>query len=131
MKRTLVTAAVAASFAVTLLGATGASAAPLHEDNAQHGHATVVEPRSIGQCTGGRICAWANADYSGNWSSIIAQFPGQCQPVPSGGRSYYNNSAYTERVWSGSNCTGSSYIVYPGIDIPENGWVVHSIGGYP
>ena len=130
MKKTLVTAAVAASFAVTLLGATGAaSAAPLHADNAQHGQAAVVEPRSIGQCSVGRFCAWDNANYTGGWSSIAAQHTGQCAAIS--GRSYYNDTVYTQRIFSGWNCTGSSAIVYSGTDIPDNGWVINSVGGYP
>jgi hypothetical protein len=133
MKRTVVSAAVAASFAVTVLGATGvASAAPIHEDTAlQHGQATVIEPRSISQCAVGRICVWHNPNYTGDWSSIVALHSGECLSVPGGGHSYYNDSVYTQRIFSGSNCTGTTAIVLSGVDIPENGWVVNSVGGYP
>lgn len=137
MKRSLVGAAVAASFTVAALGATGtASAAPMHEGNTSHhgqaGAGALVEPRSLDQCTGGRICVWENTNFSGDWTSLIAEFPGQCDPIHGGGRSYYNNSAYTQRVWAGGNCTGpTTYVVPPGGIVPDNGWAVNSVGGYP
>jgi Peptidase inhibitor family I36 len=132
LKRTLAGAAVAASFAVTLLGATGAaSAAPRHDDAARHGQAGVVEPRSIEQCTDGRICVWQEPYFKGNWTSLTPQHPGECQPIYGGGWSYFNNTTVLERVWSGSNCTGISEIVFRRHEVPQEGFVVNSVGGYP
>jgi hypothetical protein len=103
----------------------------VYEDIAStHGQATVVEPRSLDQCSGGRICVWQYSDFTGNWSSIIAQFPGQCEPVYGGGVSVYNNAAYTEKVYSGPNCTGAAYLVYPGATGVSD-WTIYSVGGYP
>ncbi|MGA8117439.1 MAG: peptidase inhibitor family I36 protein [Actinocatenispora sp.] len=134
MKRTLVGAAAACCFAVTVLGGTGAaSAAPPHDENvSQHSH-TGVEPRSISQCAAGRMCTWVNPGYTGNWTSLTVVQPGECQPISGGGNSYFNNTNRTQRVWADGNCSvlGSMQVVAAGTAVSDTAWTVGSVGGYP
>jgi hypothetical protein len=95
-------------------------------------HAAANQPYDFSDCQVGLICMWTGTNGQGLEYSVRAHAPGGCTAYfwAGGGRSAYNRTGITQRLFSSWNCTGPSVIIQNGRAI-ESMSERHSIGGFP
>lgn len=100
----------------------------------------VVEPASFDDCSYGRICVYIakNGGSLPGWRQLLVTNPGSCTFAGivgvtglRGALSVANRSNTVQKVWTGTNCTGSYSLVFPGNEIGNLGTARWSVGGQP
>ena len=79
----------------------------------------------------GYLNIFSGPNYQGTSESVYIVKPGHCFWLDFPVRSTQSQSPWAIRLWSNSNCTGVSYVVWPGNAVPELYGTYVAEGGYP
>ncbi|MFD9871042.1 peptidase inhibitor family I36 protein [Streptomyces niveus] len=81
-------------------------------------------------CNAGSVCGWTAHNFGGLGTTSSAVASGQCKNLPITVRSAINHSFSSQRFWTNSNCTGTSYLLFPGDSVTIMGAGYRGLGGY-
>ncbi|GIG71294.1 peptidase inhibitor family I36 protein [Phytomonospora endophytica] len=136
-RRTSTTLLAAVLLAVALLAGVG-PAAPASAAGPGAVSAADVEPMAFADCPSGVICIYIATNGGGlpGWTRLYETSPGRCTFAGivgltglRGVMSAYNRTDSLQKLWTGTNCTGSAAWIYPGNQIVNLGTARWSVGG--